>query len=64
MGLTTIPLMKPIQIFLADAEASWHGLVTHKTIPVQLYVGNHIETIKFLVTKISSSLGFGLASIA
>lgn len=37
-------------IQLADGTLSTTGSVTHQTLPIQLQLGEHVETISFLVT--------------
>lgn len=58
-SIPIVPLVEPIKILLADGNCSSSGLITHETLPIQLYFGRHIETISFLVTSIAHSIILG-----
>ncbi|KAH9263087.1 hypothetical protein BASA83_013586 [Batrachochytrium salamandrivorans] len=48
-----IPLVKipvPIKLCLADGDSS--SMITHRTLPLQLHIGRHVETIGFYVTSL------------
>jgi hypothetical protein len=38
-----------IRVVTADGESLGHGIITHKTSPVQLQISGHVEIISFLV---------------
>jgi transposase InsO family protein len=54
-----IPVTTPITLNLADGKPSSSGLITHQTVPVQLQLGNHFETITFLVTSVIHGMILG-----
>ncbi|KAH9244760.1 hypothetical protein BASA81_017818 [Batrachochytrium salamandrivorans] len=48
-----VPLTKlsnPITLRLADGDSS--STLTHRTVPLQLHIGNHVETVSFYVTSL------------
>ena len=45
---------------MGDNSSSAAVPVTHETIPLQLHLGSHIETIKFLVTSIPRDVILGM----
>ncbi|KAH9269616.1 hypothetical protein BASA83_008267 [Batrachochytrium salamandrivorans] len=48
-----IPLLElstPITLRLADGDSS--SLLTHRTVPLQLHIGKHVETATFYVTDL------------
>ncbi|KAH9271904.1 hypothetical protein BASA83_006008 [Batrachochytrium salamandrivorans] len=56
-----IPLVKipvPIKLRLADGDSS--SMITHRTLPLQLHIGRHVETIGFYVTISAMGLFSGI----
>ncbi|KAH9244606.1 hypothetical protein BASA81_017973 [Batrachochytrium salamandrivorans] len=52
-----IPLVKlstPIQLRLADGDSS--SVISHRTVPLQLHIGSHVETASFYVTNLVMEL--------
>ncbi|KAH6596336.1 hypothetical protein BASA50_005194 [Batrachochytrium salamandrivorans] len=45
-----IELLNPIKLRLADGDSS--SVITHRTVPLQLHIGNHVETVSFYVTSL------------
>ncbi|KAH9263035.1 hypothetical protein BASA83_013648 [Batrachochytrium salamandrivorans] len=48
-----IPLLElstPIMLRLADGDSS--SCLTHRTVPLQLHIGTHVETVTFYVTDL------------
>ncbi|KAH9270978.1 hypothetical protein BASA83_006934 [Batrachochytrium salamandrivorans] len=55
-----IPLLKlstPIKLRLADGDSS--SLLTHRTAPLQLHIGKHVETTSFYVTNLCHGIILG-----
>ncbi|KAH9274082.1 hypothetical protein BASA83_003726 [Batrachochytrium salamandrivorans] len=55
-----VPLTKlsnPITLRLADGDSS--STLTHRTVPLQLHIGNHVETVSFYVTSLCHGLLLG-----
>ncbi|KAH9244808.1 hypothetical protein BASA81_017770 [Batrachochytrium salamandrivorans] len=55
-----IPLVKipvPIKLRLADGDSS--SMITHRTLPLQLHIGRHVETIGFYVTSLCHGIILG-----
>ncbi|KAH9263788.1 hypothetical protein BASA83_012767 [Batrachochytrium salamandrivorans] len=55
-----IPLVKipvPIKLHLADEDSS--SMITHRTLPLQLHIGRHVETIGFYVTSLCHGIILG-----
>ncbi|KAH9250848.1 hypothetical protein BASA81_011360 [Batrachochytrium salamandrivorans] len=55
-----VPLTKlsnPIMLRLADGNSS--STLTHQTVPLQLHIGNHVETVSFYVTSLCHGLLLG-----
>lgn len=58
-----IPLVKlphPIKIIYADGEETRSNVITHRTIPLQLRLGDHIEMIQPYVTRLSRAVLLGI----
>ncbi|KAH9244122.1 hypothetical protein BASA81_018507 [Batrachochytrium salamandrivorans] len=54
------PLVKipvPIKLRLADGDSS--SMITHRTLPLQLHIGRHVETIGFYVTSLCHGIILG-----
>ncbi|KAH9244936.1 hypothetical protein BASA81_017610 [Batrachochytrium salamandrivorans] len=52
-----VPLTKlsnPIMLRLADGDSS--STLTHRTVPLQLHIGKHVETVSFYVTSLCHGL--------
>ncbi|KAH6566672.1 hypothetical protein BASA60_009368 [Batrachochytrium salamandrivorans] len=45
-----VKLPNPIKLRLADGDSS--SVITHRTVPLQLHIGNHVETVSFYVTSL------------
>ena len=60
LQIQTIPLTHPILLLLADGGPAPSGPITHETIPLQLHIGDHIETTTFLITNLSHPIILGL----
>ncbi|KAH9272159.1 hypothetical protein BASA83_005497 [Batrachochytrium salamandrivorans] len=55
-----IPLVKlstPIQLRLADGDSS--SVISHRTVPLQLHIGSHVETALFYVTNLCHGIILG-----
>ncbi|KAH6584021.1 hypothetical protein BASA61_007784 [Batrachochytrium salamandrivorans] len=55
-----VPLTKlliPIMLRLADGDSS--STLTHRTVPLQLHIGKHVETVSFYVTSLCHGLLLG-----
>ncbi|KAH6566068.1 hypothetical protein BASA62_006909 [Batrachochytrium salamandrivorans] len=55
-----IPLVKlstPIQLRLADGDSS--SVISHRTVPLQLHIGSHVETASFYVTNLCHGIILG-----
>ncbi|KAH6581153.1 hypothetical protein BASA61_009225 [Batrachochytrium salamandrivorans] len=58
--VSNIPLVKipvPIKLRLADGDSS--SMITHRTLPLQLHIGRHVETIGFYVTSLCHGIILG-----
>ncbi|KAH6563868.1 hypothetical protein BASA62_008284 [Batrachochytrium salamandrivorans] len=49
-----VKLPNPIKLRLADGDSS--SVITHRTVPLQLHIGNHVETVSFYVTSLCHDL--------
>jgi hypothetical protein len=45
LEIPLVPLSNPIKIIYADGEETQHNVITHRTIPLQLRLGDHIEIV-------------------
>ncbi|KAH9270629.1 hypothetical protein BASA83_007236 [Batrachochytrium salamandrivorans] len=45
-----VKLPNPIKLRLADGDSS--SVITHRTVPLQLHIGSHVETVSFYVTSL------------
>ena len=52
-----VELSVPIALEVANGEAV--GLIRFRTIPLQLHIGDHIETISFFVTELAHDVLLG-----
>ncbi|KAH9265273.1 hypothetical protein BASA83_011169 [Batrachochytrium salamandrivorans] len=50
LKIPLIELPNPIKLRLADGDSS--SVITHYTVPLQLHIGNHVETVSFYVTSL------------
>ncbi|KAH6562870.1 hypothetical protein BASA62_008870 [Batrachochytrium salamandrivorans] len=57
LKVSLIKLQNPITLRLADGDSS--STLTHQTVPLQLHIGNHIETVSFYVTSLCHGLLLG-----
>ena len=58
--IPTIPLQDPIPLRLADGSLSQSGSIVQETLPLQLHLGNHIETVPLIVSESNWSSCAGL----
>jgi predicted aspartyl protease len=49
LGLALVELSIPITVGLASSSDTNDLTITHCTVPVQLHIGKHVETITFYV---------------
>jgi hypothetical protein len=59
-GIPLVKLQTPITLSMGDNSPSNYGPVTHETVPLQLHVDSHIETITLLVTTIPTDMILGM----
>ena len=58
-NIPTVPVSVPIVLHLADGLQSSGGTITHQTVPVQLHLGSHVETLTFFVTPVAHGMILG-----
>ncbi len=58
LGCSTIPLEQNIQLIMADSSTT-STLITHKTAPMQLKIGNHVELVSFYIAQLPYDLILG-----
>eukprot|EP00158_Paraphelidium_tribonemae_P000594 Partr_v1_DN22906_c0_g1_i1_m42635 putative to reverse transcriptase len=63
-AIPLVPLRHSIPIYFADGQQSVHGNITKETIPLQLIINGHHETIKFFLTKLKSPAILGYTWLA
>lgn len=59
MGIQLVELKTPMYLVMADGSRSSQPVIKHETVPLQLQVNNHLETIVFLVAKLSCPIIIG-----
>jgi len=64
LKIPTVPLSQPVSIRLADGKSPAFGSVLFESVPLQLHIGSHIETIKFFVAPLSHELTLGYSWLA
>ncbi|KAH6574751.1 hypothetical protein BASA60_005334 [Batrachochytrium salamandrivorans] len=56
-AIQTDEINVPIKLRLADGDSS--SMITHRTLPLQLHIGRHVETIGFYVTSLCHGIILG-----
>lgn len=58
-GFSLVRLKRKIAVRFADGLAAKEGQITQETVPLQLHVGDHVETISFLITRLAYPIILG-----
>ena len=57
--LPTVALACPVSLRLADGQPSSGGSIVTETLPLQLHLGPHVETLSFFVTPVAHGIILG-----